>query len=236
MAQTTSELWKTLWRTKNTRREYKFDINGVEYGPEQEVSHSVDNGLFETFGIGNATTAKLTLSLFADQIPRAATIKRYIRLRNGEQASEWLPKGVFFTNHRTVEDGHWTIEAYDVMRKAEIAWEPDQALEFPLSMPEAAAEFSRLMGCELDPRTSLNPGYTIDYPATDPDNPDPSNNNYSIRQELQWIAAAHGGNWIVTDEGKLLLVPLLSIPEETNYLVTEYGDPITFGGVRILIG
>ena len=58
---------------------------------------------------------------------------------------------------------------------------------------------------------------------------------YSIRQELQWIAAAHGGNWIITGEGKLLLVPLLSMPEETSRLVTEYGDAITLGGVKIRV-
>ena len=102
--QETSELWKTLWRTKNTVKEYKFDINGSEYGPENEVEHSYSNGVFETFGIGNAYTASLTLRLFADNIPRAATIKRYIRLRNGSQVSEWLPKGTFFTNTRSVDD------------------------------------------------------------------------------------------------------------------------------------
>jgi len=223
--QETSELWKTLWRTKNTVKEYKFDINGSEYGPENEVEHSYSNGVFETFGIGNAYTASLTLRLFADNIPRAATIKRYIRLRNGSQVSEWLPKGTFFTNTRSVDDGYWTIDAYDSMRKAETVWEPDQSLEFPMTMPDAVAEFCRIMDVTLDSRTALNANYTIDYPA----------NDYTIRNELCFIAAAHGGNWIVTDEGKLYLVPILSAPPETNYLVEEYGDAITFGGDRILV-
>lgn len=233
MAQTTSKLWKTLWRTKGTTREYKFDIAGTVYGPDVEVTHSVDSGLYEQFGIGNASTAKLTLSLFADGIPKAATIKRYIRLRNGTQTSEWLQKGVFFANRRSEEDGYWTVEAFDAMRKAEQPWEPDQSLVFPLPMPDAVSEFARIMGVEVDPRTQLNPAYKIDYPASDPDSE--SGDYYSIRQWLQWIAAAQGGNWIITGEGKLLLVPLLSIPEETNYLVTEYGDAITLGGVKILV-
>lgn len=233
MAQTTSALWQELRRTKGTTREYAFDIDGVWYGPEVEVTHSVDSGLYEEFGIGNATTAKLTLSLFADNIPRAATIKGYIRLVNGGRVTEWLPKGVFFANRRSVEDGYWTIEAYDAMRKAEASWEPDQFLNFPLSMPDAVAEFARIMQVEIDPRTTLNPGYTIDYPASDPESE--TGDYYSIRQELQWIAAAHAGNWIITGEGKLLLVPLLSMPDETHYLVTEYGGAITLGGVRILV-
>lgn len=225
MAQTTSELWKTLCRTRNTVKEYKFEINDVEYGPEEEVEHTYSNGIFEDFGFGNAYTASLTLSLFTDNVPRAATIKRYIRLRNGTQVSEWLPKGTFFTNTRSDDDGYWTIEAYDSMRKAEVVWTPDQSLEFPLSMPAAAEEFARILGVELDPRTVLNANYTIDYPA----------NNYTIRNELCFTAAAHGGNWIITDENKLYLVPLLSAPAETNYLVEEYGDAITFGGDRILV-
>ena len=225
MAQTTSSLWKSLRRTRGTKAEHLFDINGVTYGPEHEVEHSVDAGLYEKFGIGNAATAKLTLKLYTDNVPRAATIKRFIRLRNGSQVSEW-PKGVFFTNRRSEEDGQWTIEAFDAMRKAEWVWTPDQYLVFPMTAPNAVKEIARIMQVQIDPRTQLNPACTIDYPA----------NDYTLRDELRFIAAAHGGNWIVTDEGKLLLVPLLSAPPETNYLVTEYGDPITFGGVRILVG
>ena len=225
MAQTTSELWKALWKQKNTEREYAFEINGVWYGPDQEVEHSVDSGLFEEFGIGNATTATLTLSLLANDIPRAATIKRFIRLKNGDEVSEWLPKGVFFTNRRTEDEGNWTIEAFDAMRKADVVWEPDQDLVFPMTMPAAAAEFARIMGVEIDPRTTLDPSYTIDYPA----------NDCTVRTELGYIAAAHAGNWIMTDAGRLVLVPLLSAPAETSYLVEEHGDAILFGGVLILV-
>lgn len=234
MALKTSGLWKTLLKKPGTIKEYQFNINNTIYGPEAEVSHSVDNGLYEEFGIGNAACAKLTLSMFTDNIPRAATIKRYIRLINGDQVSEWLPGGVYFVNRRAVEDGYWTVEAFDVMRKAEQPWEPDQSLSFPLPMTKAVDIFCRIMGCELDERTVLNPAYTIDYPASDPESE--TGDYYSIRQELQWIAAAHGGNWIVTAEGKLLLVGLGQEPEETNYLVTEYGAPILFGGVAIDVG
>ena len=225
MAQETSSLWKALLRTKGTKKEYQFDINGTVYGPEREVEHSVDAGLYEEFGIGNAATAKLTLKLYADSIPRAATIKRYVRLKNGSQATEWLPKGVFFTNRRSEEDGQWTVEAFDAMRKAERVWTPDQSLTFPMTAPNAVAEIARIMQVQVDPRTKLDPSYTIDYPA----------NDYTLRDELRFIAAAHAGNWVVTGEGKLLLVPLLSAPPETFYLVTEYGEPITFGGGRILV-
>ena len=76
MAQKTSKLWKTLWQMENTSVEYAFDISGTWYGPESEVSHSVENSLYTEFGIGNATTAKLSLSLYAENILWGAVIKR----------------------------------------------------------------------------------------------------------------------------------------------------------------
>ena len=225
MGQTTSALWHDLLHKPGTEREYKFVINDVEYGKDAEVSHSVESQLFEEFGIGNACCATLKLAVIADNIPRAATIKRYLRLVNGSQVTAWISKGVFFTNKRSRDDDYWEVEAYDAMRKADVVWEPSNSLAFPMSMPTAVNLFCQMMGITLDKRTVLNSAYTIDYPA----------NDYTVRNELCFIAAAHGGNWIITDAGELLLVPLLSMPDETNYLITEYGDAITFGGVRILV-
>lgn len=225
MGQTTSALWHDLLHKTGTEREFKFVINDVEYGKDAEVSHSVESQLFEEFGIGNACCATLKLAVIADNIPRAATIKRYLRLVNGSQATAWIPKGVFFTNKRSRDGDYWEVEAYDAMRKADVVWEPSNSLTFPMSMPTAVNLFCQMMGVKLDKRTALNSAYTIDYPA----------NDYTVRNELCYIAAAHGGNWVITDEGKLRLIPLLSAPTETNNLITEHGDAITFGGVRILV-
>ena len=225
MAQTTSALWKTLWRTKNTRQEYAFTINGVWYGPESEFSHSVDYSLYESFGIGNATSATLTLDIYADEIPRGAVIKRFVRLVNGARSSEWLPKGVFWVNRRRNDGGLWSIEAYDAMLMADIAWTPRPGFSFPCTMEEAARDIALSMGVELDERNVFLP-YTMDaYPSGE----------YMRRDALRDIAAAHGGNWFMSDAGKLRLIPLLSFPEETNFLVDEYGGAITFGGDRILV-
>lgn len=225
MAQETSALWKTLIRDRSTSREYAFDINNIWYGPESEVSHSVENSLFDSFGIGNAMCATLNLKIYATEIPRGAVIKRYIRLTNGRQYSEWLQKGVFYTNKRSVEDGYWTIEAYDAMLMADITWTPRAGFAFPCTMEAAARDIALSMGVELDPRNVYLPYTMKAYPEGE----------YMRRDALCDIAAAHGGNWYMSDTGKLRLIPLISFPSETNYLVTEYGDNITFGGVRILV-
>ena len=225
MAQQTSALWKTLLRDRNTAKEYAFEVDGVWYGPEAEVSHSVEQSLFDSFGIGNARSASLTLELYAEHIPRGAVIKRYVRLVNGARASEWLPKGVFFTNRREQEDGLWSIEAYDAMLKADITWIPRPGFTFPCTMEAAARDIALSMDVELDERNVFQP-YTIPaYPEGE----------HTRRDALMDIAAAHGGNWTVTDAGRLRLIPLISAPAETNYLVTQHGEAILFGGTKILL-
>ena len=81
------------------------------------------------------------------------------------------------------------------------------------------------MGVELDARTVINPNYNVDVPV-----------DLNIRDVLCYIAAANGGNWIITAANKLLLVPLFSsMPAETYLLIADDGDRITFGGVRIIV-
>ena len=58
---------------------------------------------------------------------------------------------------------------------------------------------------------------------------------YSSREMLGIIAASYGGNFIISDEGQLLLIRLQDLPKETNYLVTESGDVIVFGNDKITV-
>lgn len=225
MAQTTSQCWKDLFRKSGTTREYSFEINGVFYGPEAEISHSVERNLFDDFGIGNAINSVLKLKILANSIPRGATIKRQIRLANGDEHSEWIPKGTFFASRRAKDGDVWEITAYDAMCKAEQIYIPEVDIGvWPRSMSVVVAEIAERMGVSVDPRTGINNSYALQYPA-----------EYTMRQVLGEIAAAHGGNWVMTDDNKLLLLSLLSAPEETNNLVNNYGDAITFGGVRIIV-
>lgn len=225
--QTVSELWKTLWQTEGTEVEYRFTINGTVYGADAEVSHKANRKIYNDFGIGNAECAMLQLEIYADDIPKGAKIVRECRLVNGSQASEWIPKGTFYTSTRTEEDGLWDITAYDLMRRGDAVWKPSQSDTFPMPMKDAVERLRKAIDpdLELDERCEISETYQVDFPPSD----------QTIRQSLKYIAAAHLANWIITEENKLLLVPLLSLPEGTGYLVNEYGEPITFGGVKILV-
>lgn len=200
---------------------YKVSIAGVEYGHKAIRSANIKRPLFDQLSIGNACEAELKLQFRpTGEIPQMAEIIPYVNEGNG-----WEQLGVFFTDQRsTTSFGITTLIAYDAMMKADVVWEPNQSLEFPMAMPEAVAVIARLMGVSVDSRTVLNGSYMLDYPA----------NDYTLRSVLKFIAAAHGGNWAMTRHGALLLIPLAGgTPLETSNLVTEGGDAIMFGGVRI---
>ena len=150
----------------------------------------------------------------------------------GEQASEWIPKGVFFFSTRKTDrvTGVLGVHGYDAMLKAEETW-LDSSYDtetWPMPAATAVADIAARMGVAVDSRTVLNAAFPVQYPVDD-------EGDMTMREALSRIAVANAGNWIITDEGKLLLVGLNSMPKETNYLVTETGSAITFGGVRILV-
>lgn len=226
--QTVSALYQQIMSGEHYA-ERKINIAGTDYGEDTIVSLTTTGGLFAdgTLSVGSAVSREINLSLWnvSTTIPKMAKLIPYYRLSNGTQTSEWIQKGVFYIDTRSVDSGLLTIHGYDDMLKAEQIWTPDQSLEFPMPMTQAANIIADIMGVEIDARTVLNSAYTVDYPA----------NDYTLRDVLRFIAAAHGGNWIMSDVGELWLVGLNDLPTETNYLCDEDGDWITFGGDRILV-
>lgn len=203
--------------------EYKVVIDTTEYTDADIQSGNIERPLFDELGIGNACMAMLKI-VFKQKstIPRMSKI-----VPKALVDGQWKQLGVFYLDERSVKPtGIMTVVAYDSMLKADKVWVPDQSLEFPMPMDDAVDIIAELMGITVDPRTQVRHTYTIDYPA----------NDYTLRDVLKFIAVANGGNWTITREDKLLLVPLVnSMPAETNYLAEEAGYAITFGGDRILV-
>ena len=203
--------------------EYKVVIGTTEYTDADIRSANIERPLFDEVGIGNACEATLKI-VFRQKttIPKMAKMRPYSLV-----GGSWEQLGVFYLDERSsTPTGIMTVVAYDSMLKANKVWVPDQSLEFPMPMDEAADVISELMGISVDARSQVSSTYTIDYPA----------NDYTLRDVLKFIAVANGGNWTITRKDQLLLVPLVgSMPPETNYLIEENGDAITFGGIRILV-
>ena len=229
--QHTSELYQSLLADPRHRKECKIVIAGEEYGEDRIVFLSTSGGLFErdSVCIGSAVSREIELLVREPGgIPRGAKLCPWYRLILDGQVSEWVQRGTFYIDTRETNrtDGVLTIHGFDGIMLAEQPWKPDQSLKFPMPMDEAAAVIAGLLGTELDQRTKLRSDYFVDYPTDD----------YTLRDVLRFIAAAHGGNWTMTEAGKLRLVGLRDLQPETNLLVTEMGQYIIMGGVRILVG
>lgn len=226
-----SDLYKRLLANPEHRRETKASIAGVEYqGPDKIYACSTSGGLLQDAAVGSCISRSLTLTVRPNgAIPRMARVAVFYRLVLGGEASEWIPRGVFYIDTRTVDEasGLLTIKGYDAMRKADaVWWDPAQdAGEWPMSQTAALADIAAIMGVEIDPRTTINPAYKIEYP-----------NDSTMREVLGRIAASHSGNWVMTDEGKLLLAPLFGMPIETSFLVDSTdGGAILMGDVRLIV-
>ena len=227
--QDTSALYNQIFETDGHYAEVKINIAGVDYGQDKIVSLSTSGGLFAegTLGAGGAVAGEIDLQLYdPGSIPKMAKLIPYYRFVAGNQVSEWIQKGVYYIDTRSQDGNVLTVHGFDDMLKAEQVWYPDQSLEFPMSMQAAATEIAGIMGVTIDSRTQFNALYQVDYPA----------NDWTLRDILRFIAAAHAANWVMTDLGQLRMVPIYEIPDTTSYLVDEYGNAITFGGIRILVG
>lgn len=216
-------------RDKEIEYEYRLKIGDSFYGMDTLSAVNIKRPLFDKFDVGLACCAQMVVKyLFDLEPPRGAKLTAYCRTKNSSE--EWFQLGVFYIDVRTERGPMKTLTCYDSMMKADVPFLREEDIsvdvgEWPRPMDQVVNDIARRMGIKLDPRTVINSNYTVDYPNED-----------HMRTILQYVAAAHAGNWIITRKDELLLVPLFrSMPPETHYLVTEYGYAIVFGEDRILV-
>ena len=201
--QTTSQTWKDLWASGAARLEARAVIGNVEY-TDLVAAPVISRALMQTgLSIGNAVSATCTLSLRpAGNVPRSAEVDIQCRLTDGTQTSEWLDAGTYYVSRRSRDPvtGVLSLTCYDALLKANAEYEPTG--EWPRAMSDIVPEIATLLGVERDSRTEIETGsaYTVSLPET----------GTTINAILCGIAAVHGGNWIITPEGKLRLVPVVS--------------------------
>lgn len=233
--QNTTALYQELTANGRHRKEIKFNISGVEYTQANIIQCKTSGALFERMDapVGNCISRKISASIFPlGEIPRQAEIKLFIRAVLDGRSSEWIPQGVFFlsTRKKDKRTGRINVTGFDAMLKADAIWlTPDYAaVNFPMTQNEAVTDISRRIGVVVDPRSVLNEKYPVEYPVDE-------KGDLTMREVLAHIATSNAGNWVITEAGALRLIRYGDIPAETSYLVTETGDAITFGGVRILV-
>ena len=206
----------------DVRLESKAVIAGADH---MEISNPVVSRALMQDGlsVGNAVSATCRFSMRTGAtIPKSAEVAVKMRLTDGSTASEWLDAGTFYVSHRTRDavTGLVTLECYDAMLKANAdasviesvysaRWVAAQAQAdpgdppalYPCAMADMAALIADVLGVELDSRNDLatGSGYVIDAPEA----------GASVHDILARIAAANGGNWIVTPKNRLRLVPVV---------------------------
>ena len=213
--------------------------SGADAGYDESilVSAETSTSIFasDTPEVGCCVSAEIDVEMLmpSGDIPRQARIVPYARLTNGKEYSEWIQKGVYYIDTRSVsmdsDDLQWlTLHGYDAMLKAEMDY-PSSTLSWPATDISVVEEIADAMDVGIDQRTYdiMTWAYEVQYPGTE----------YSCREVLGYIAGSYGGCFVMSDEGELLLIKLNGIPAETRYLVTPTSDhsAITFGGDRILV-
>lgn len=196
------------------------------------ISMSTQKSIFSDSNpsVGNCVAGQITVEMMKPKgdIPRRARLAPYVRLNNGKEHSEWIPKGIFFIDHREYsgdENERMVVNGYDHIILTEDEF-PSSTNEWPRKDIDVVRDIANEIGTSVDKRTSqiMNRGYKINYPA-----------GYSMREVLENIAAMYAGSFIMSDIGELLLVTMFGIQKETSYLIDNVGFAVTFGGDRILV-
>lgn len=204
--QTVTSTWRSLFAAKH-KTEYRFFIDGVEYkGAAVKGTPLISKKIMDKPGIGQVCTGSMSFSVYpkSNNIPKAAAVNAECRLvsPDGLTVSEWLPQGKYLISNRTGK-AVVTFNCLDLLVKAGVKYrELSSFTEWPQSMSAVVNEICQIMGVQLDPRTIIKTGtdYVVSYP----------NDDVLISEVLSMIASAHGGNWIMTDAGKLRMVVLAS--------------------------
>lgn len=194
-------------------------------------------------GFDSMTAEQKVEALLKVEVPEKVDLSGYIQKSQFDKVSSELAEAKKTLKGKLSEDeaaaaereAKWAemearqwknLIAYDSMLKTEQTYLISEDVgEWPRGMKALVADIASRIDVEVDSRTVINESYVVEYP-----------NDYTMREILCHIAAAHAGNWIITADGKLLLVPLFTaMPPETYYLIEDSGSAIVFGEDRILV-
>lgn len=232
--------------------DFKAVINNVTYTYSAIKSAQITKAMMDKLTIGQAPSAMLDMVFLpSETIPEAAKVECYVRLTDYTPTvivtdelsnvirtddgyvltasytlgTDWIPFGTFYIDTRELgADGFMTITAYDRMLAAE--------QDFPstagsMTMSAAVTYIAAALGIGVDSRTTeLIANYGIDSPV----------GVYTMREVLCGIAAASGGNFIITENNKLRLIRLsspASAAESPAQKCDVLGSAVTIGKVTL---
>lgn len=225
--------------TGSHTKESRLLVDGTAYGESTIIKGSLKTAIAlfagDTPTVGGAVAGEISVQLLgvaSSSVARMAELRPQVRLvGDSGEPSEWIAQGVYNVDRRSYnkQTGVLTLHGYDKMLATE-QWYAGSVGTGGVTDITIVNRVCTQVGITLDSETdSFFSASGKNYKVTNP-------RNYTCRELLQAIAGWYGGNWCMTPVGKLRLVLLNSLPKETNYLVDNGGNAITFGGDRILVG
>lgn len=225
--------------TGSHTKESRLLVDGTAYGENTIIKGSLKTAIAlfagDTPTVGGAVAGEISVQLLgvaSSSVARMAELRPQVRLvGDSGEPSEWIAQGVYNVDKRSYnkQTGVLTLHGYDKMLATE-QWYTGSVDTGGVTDITIVNRVCTQVGITLDSETdSFFSASGKNYKVTNP-------RNYTCRELLQAIAGWYGGNWCMTPVGKLRLVLLNSLPKETNYLVDNGGNAITFGGDRILVG
>ena len=207
--QTTSATYNTAYASNLHTFEVKINIDGTDYGQDTIFSLSTDSKIFaDAPTIGGVYSATCNFSIISDgtSIPRMAKCIPYFRVTDGTNTSEWIKKGEFYIDTRKVTNNGGSIDVfeafcYDGMMMANQPYASSSIAVWPATDTAVVADICTTLGFTQDTRNAaiMTGGYTLPIPVGE---------NDTYRDYLSYIAAMYAANWIMSDDGKLRLVPI----------------------------
>lgn len=202
--------WDTLFSDASGVHitEYKLVINDITYYSENMQSKPIiTKPLLDKPTIGRVCSATMTVTIRPIEnvtIPKGARVLAYCRLtsQDGSITTNWVLIGKFNISSRSGTK-ILTLNCRDDMIKAGQTYLDKSSLTgWPVQQSLVVNDIARIMSVPLDDRTVINTG--TDYRAQSP------GTEALISEVLSYIGVCNGGNWIITDEGKLRLIPFVS--------------------------
>ena len=208
----TSALYKIIRQQPGYHYNVNVICNDTEttYGMNKLKSVHIKPMLFPENGpsIGNACSTECDIVLIEDSEnwPRMAEfeVKVQIMSENNTQVSEWLTMGTFYTDERAYTvTGDLSIIGFDAMLTMEQYW--TDKVDLPANWPITARAWCDIIAdaglAEFDTRNSID--NSVAFIGLD--------TSSTVRDKLKDIGSAHGGNWVMTEDGKLRLVPFTNV-------------------------
>ena len=222
--------WETARDDPNHIGELLVTIDGKPYAAQDIVSCEIERNLLEnTAEVGNATAAVLTLEISqGEAIPKRAKVVVQYRLMLDDARTDYIPKGTYWINTREKDGRYLKLTCYDAMLMAQQDYLGDvTADDWPQQETACVTEIAQRIGVEIDPRTQIGTGdnHQVSMPV-----------GRTMREVLEQIAAANGGNWCITPAGKLLLVPFAGTGDVLPAVsgAPDCGDVQAITGVRVV--